>query len=60
MQKLIGNAKADLPGAYTLADGSKIAVYGPKQWFTPCAWNDWTCAVRLLALGGWCHIVCSC
>ena len=46
MQKLTNNTKADLPGGYTLADGSKLAVYGPQQWFTPCAWNDWTCAVR--------------
>jgi len=55
MQKLTNNTQHDLPGRYTLADGSKLAVYGPQQWFTPCAWNDWTCAVSgtfCCSLGG--------
>lgn len=43
LQVLTGNAKGGLPGAYHLADGSRLAVYGPKQWMTPCGWNDWTC-----------------
>jgi hypothetical protein len=46
VQKLVSNAKADLPGRYDLADGSRLVVYGAKQFFTPCSWNDWGCAVR--------------
>jgi hypothetical protein len=52
LQALTGNTKGDLPGAYRLADGSRLAVYGSKQWMTPCAWNDWTCGEQLTVSAG--------
>jgi hypothetical protein len=47
LQKLTGRVTGDLPGGYTLPDGSRLAVYGPGQWFTPCNWDDWDCAVSV-------------
>lgn len=35
-----------LPGWYQGPNGTALRVYGPKEWFTPCAWDDWECMVR--------------
>jgi hypothetical protein len=47
VQEVTGNRKGDLPGQYTLpgSSSSSLVVYGPRQWFTPCAWNEWHCSV---------------
>ncbi|WIA15093.1 hypothetical protein OEZ85_001787 [Tetradesmus obliquus] len=52
VREVTGNSKGDLPGLYTLpgsssSSSSRLVVYGPRQWFTPCAWNDWGCSVRV-------------
>ncbi|WIA35277.1 hypothetical protein OEZ86_003736 [Tetradesmus obliquus] len=52
VREVTGNSKGDLPGLYTLpgsssSSSSSLVVYGPRQWFTPCAWNDWGCSVRV-------------
>lgn len=44
-------SSADLPGSYRSRGNTTARVYGPGQWFTPCAWDDWTCQVSVRRAG---------
>lgn len=46
-QEATSNKDADLPGHYMLPDNSRLMVYGQRQWFTPCAWDNWDCHVSV-------------
>jgi hypothetical protein len=54
LQEVTGNIKGDLPGQYSLPGNNSLVVYGPRQWFTPCAWNDWGCSVSAAFLLHYC------
>lgn len=43
---LVRPATPNLPGTYhDEASGTVFRVFGPQEWFTPCAWDDWGCMV---------------
>lgn len=41
-------ASAQLPG-WRSAHNTTARVYGPCEFFTPCAWDDWECFVSIAA-----------